>query len=350
MTTSRSGRTTRNATPSVAKVPSDGTPDGDKKPAAKKGIEKSTTNVEAYKNGKSTSNMEINDDAASKKPDAHLNTANLSFKVATATPVTPEKKKLPKAFKSLKKPQRSSKSQDSGKTIYYDDIMVETFGEFVVVTVVKKSGKPGFMFPLVKAVYDSTTDRLQNKPNVGLGKNLVDGKKFDARMTKNLYMRQSRACNEKINLNIAGRVLYQLGVICCPDKGYSEFEDRQADIVYEKFVRDEAEKVLMAGTKTMSSKRDIITKFTAWDPSKHSNTRSPNRCLDMIFIDETVGHILMEYFVPSDFDVTQTYDYLDASGQKYYFYSRLDGRYSDYAINTFGYPDDCITKETEESP
>jgi hypothetical protein len=70
----------------------------------------------------------------------------------------------------------------------------------------------------------------------------------------------------------------------------------------------------------------------------------------MIFIDETVGHILMEYFVPSDFDVTQTYDYLDASGQKYYFYSRLDGRYSDYAINTFGYPDDCITKETEESP
>ena len=59
---------------------------------------------------------------------------------------------------------------------------------------------------------------------------------------------------------------------------------------------------------------------------------------------------MMEYFIPHDFDETKTYDWLLMSGQCFYFYSRLDGRYSDYAINTFGYPDDCVTKDTEETP
>ena len=70
----------------------------------------------------------------------------------------------------------------------------------------------------------------------------------------------------------------------------------------------------------------------------------------MIFTDEIVGHIMMKYCIPHASDKTKTYEWLQMSGQCFYFYSRLDDHYSDYAITTFGYPDDCVTKDTEETP
>ena len=278
-------------------------------------------------------------------------------KTSTIKVTPPEKPKLKQVFKSLKKPAKSKLSHESVIATYYDDIHTATVSEFIVGTVFKKSGKAGFVWPLIKAIYESNEDIHAGRPNNGLGKKLADRTKFDCRIQKNLFLRKSREVDERINLNIANKTLYQLGVICCPDKGVvsnfkvekiqpeSFYEKR--DIQYEELFRDEIENVLREGTKKMGGKKNVVTSYSAWDPLKHSKGNDTDRYLDMIFTDESVEIILMEYYIEPDLEREKVYEWLNESGLWFNcFYSRLNGYYSQYAIKNFGYPEDCVIPST----
>ena len=190
------------------------------------------------------------------------------LKKISTTPVTPEKNNDKQVFRSLKKPAKTKISGDN-KVTYYDDIMTASFNEFIVATVVKRNGKPGFVYPLVKAIYESNEDIQSGRPNNGLGKALADRTKFDCRIQNFLYLRTSRECNDQINLNVPNKSLYQLGIISCPDKGLvvngelvKSVDDLHPQIYYEELFRNEVEAVLLAGTKKIGGKKDVVTGYS----------------------------------------------------------------------------------------
>ena len=81
---------------------------------------------------------------------------------------------------------------------------------------------------------------------------------------------------------------------------------------------------------------------TPWDPDFNCTTKTPFQPLDAIITDESVGHVLQTYVVHKGQSQKDVYDMLNEGGHADGFYSRsaTTGKYSQSAVNHFGYPDD----------
>jgi hypothetical protein len=239
--------------------------------------------------------------------------------------VTPTKVRKKKLFK--RSPKKPPKQLQPKNAAYQDIIYTETIGEFIVVTVHKQNGLPGYIWPVLKAIREGHN-------------NLTDSDKFDCRIKDNLYVRESRQANEKVDLKIPGRSLYQLGFVSSPDRRKLKIAESSYDygdtLNYEKLFRDEIEKVLNNANKLVSD-RDEVKRFEPWDPQKHSKTTAPNRKMDHVFTDQSVYSILDHYYVQQDCEPYKVYDFLKVCKCQDFF-SRFNGEYSQYAKTELGFP------------
>ena len=97
---------------------------------------------------------------------------------------TPVKKK-PKTDikKSPKKPPKDVSAKSLKK---YDVIYTESIGEFIVGTVYRQDGKPGYVYPVLQAIRSGNSD-------------LTNVDMFDCRIqNRNLFIRQSRERDKKL--------------------------------------------------------------------------------------------------------------------------------------------------------
>ena len=260
-----------------------------------------------------------------------------------STTVTPPAQKKRRKKTQFIPPKKMFMSGGSSINKYYDTIYTETcgrHGEFIVVTIEQQNGKPAYFYPLIKALSNSIDEYKQKSGKKTSAKDLVDPFKFDSRMQRNLFLRQSRNVNERINLNIPGKSLFRLGVVACPDKSnLAELNEGVTDgIHFEKLIRDEVERVMKLENKP--STKGVTTLYTPWDASKHSRSVKPMRYLDMVFTDESVENIMCSYYF-QDENPSTIYTKLK-EGNFNAFFSRNNGSYSQYCIDYFGFPNNCL--------
>ena len=255
-----------------------------------------------------------------------LSSSTTNAGIKQVTPIKSKKKKCLKKGpkKSPKKPPKKLGNNNTRST-KMDIIYTETVGEFVVATVYRQDGTPGYVYPILKAIRDGNND-------------LANDCMFDCRIKEPLFIRHSRKVNEKVDLNVLNKSLYQLGFVSSPDtqrfKIPNVSSDNESTLSYEKLFRDEIEKILLDDSK--ASGKGITTEYEAWDPSKHSKTNNPNRKMDDIFIDQSVHDILESYYIQGDHEDHKVYDYLQEYSVQV-FYSRFNGEYSTSA-KKLGFP------------
>ena len=117
--------------------------------------------------------------------------------------------------------------------------------------------------------------------------------------------------------------------------------------------RDEIECVLLHAKKVQiegGKKREhnIVTRFEPWNHLKHSRTnREGITFFDHLFYDESVGDILRTYYLPDTLEDEGVYNFLKKPGWNCFF-SRFNGKYSDYAINVFGFPSNIVELDEQD--
>ena len=96
--------------------------------------------------------------------------------------------------------------------------------------------------------------------------------------------------------------------------------------------------------------RSIDSKFLSWT-SSHSLTaktlaRTGGKCksLDMVFVDETVGNILCEHFIPSHIPPEKVHEFLAKRKIRNIFTRKKNGKHSAFAISEFNFPSDTKHK------
>jgi hypothetical protein len=93
--------------------------------------------------------------------------------------------------------------------------------------------------------------------------------------------------------------------------------------------------------------------YVAWDPS-HSLTKSTlkqrgtYKNYDEVFTDTCVANILSEFYIPDHISDNKVYQYLvDNQIANIFFSRRTNGKYSDFATGTFGFPKNSINSASD---
>ena len=269
----------------------------------------------------------------------------------SVTPERPRKKK-----KKLMKVGQGEGSQP--KLVFAYVIQTESAGPDGGITVVtihqEKNKSAGYLVPINESVRQEKERKKDTVYKCGTGVNLIDEKKFDCRLHTNLFLRKSHENNEMVGLGYTSH-LHRIGVIAVPNvermgQLHKISDDDNMCIHMEKLFRDECESIILQDEERRKNDLKRFSRFVTWDPKLHSITTKPNpRPLDHIFTDQSVGEILLCYYVAKDCNHTDVYQKLktlDVAGD---FYSRNSktGKYSKYAVQEFGYPSDDSNNDND---
>ena len=176
----------------------------------------------------------------------------------------------------------------------------------ILVTVTKmKEGKPtgGYLWDIHKHILKN--DGVQALPKV------LSEDYLNVRYGMYEYERESHEKNNKVELGVKYREvpLCKVVIPCVPNK--SIYADEEGNWHLEK-IRDDLIKFLcLEGGKTPANS------FVAWKAEEHNITKSEPRTLDMCLIDECVGDILEQYFLPEGYDRSKVYEYLAVKGKRH---------------------------------
>ena len=147
------------------------------------------------------------------------------------------------------------------------------------------------------------------------------------------YERESHEKNNKVELGVKyrGIPLCKVVIPCVPNK--SIYGDEEGNWHLEK-IRDDFIKFLcLEGGKTPANS------FVAWKAEEHNITKSEPRTLDMCLIDECVGDILEQYFLPEGYDRSKVYEYLKERDMMSFFKKNKDtNEYSTFAKEVYHFP------------
>ena len=206
-------------------------------------------------------------------------------------------------------------------------------GDTLVMYVEKEfSGDGGYMAPLVKKSLSG-----QFPP--------FDENQWDVFNGTYLFMRQSHEENKKFPTGSAaanGVVYNRCAIFAWPSKAVAGTNGK-LDMPLEKKFWDVGFEVLaQASTKFLPEES-----YAEWDES-HIRTpkKGPLRSLDELFTDESVANILYSYFIPSYVKEQDVYNYMvENEIENIYKRKQSDGKFSDFVIARFGFPDDSVQKE-----
>ena len=234
----------------------------------------------------------------------------------------------PKKLKASVRPNPKTKVKTYLSTIYTE--RVGKFGEIMVCHVKKQNGNLGFMYPCVHAIRGSM-ENVGDQDHIGF--KLTNENDLDCRLgpTRDdlLYLRKSREDNSKI---IAANGYAAIAIVSFPNN--DSLYGLQEPIAYEKHFRDMVEMVLVSYDKRNNKEGNFKTKFAEWNPIEHSLTRPVPRLLDEVLIDDSVGEVLTRYVIGEN-DNGNAYDAIKDENS---YFSMVDGSYSDYSIENFGFP------------
>ena len=88
--------------------------------------------------------------------------------------------------------------------------------------------------------------------------------------------------------------------------------------------------------------------FNPWNKDTDSFTEQRNRCLDHVLTDESVLEVLRCYFIPRKIRDIGIYEYMHSNEIDVFFSRHQNGKYSTYAIQKCGFPND-IVEEVDNS-
>jgi len=222
-----------------------------------------------------------------------------------------------------------------------DVILTETIGmgDMIVLHIEKSKSKiAGFIHPLAKESFNKNSIEF-NEQNFNCHSN-----------NKHLFLRRSHELDVKVPVGKASAngVMYNKTAILC-EPNISMLDDNGCCTVeLEKKFRDVCFSVLAE-----ANNRDPTEQFAEWT-SSHSLTAKTlaetGKCksLDMIFVDETVGNILHECFIPSHIPKEEVHEFLTKHKIKNIFTRKKNGKCSAFAISEFNFPSDTIPKKDDD--
>ena len=217
--------------------------------------------------------------------------------------VTPEKKRR-KDIKFQKVRRHQSAKQKLSFTYVLE---VESAGPHHVFTILtsyqKQTKTAGFLAPVNYSVKDAIFKPKDDDKEENYGAVLIDEDKFDCRFHTNLFLRVSHESNQKRDLGYPSN-MFRTGLI--------SYDDVSPVAHKEKNFRDICEKILLDYERAHQNKVKRTTVFEKWDASKHSITSvdGPPCPLHHIFIDESVGKILMAYLMYSGSRSNDSYEHI----------------------------------------
>ena len=248
-------------------------------------------------------------------------TTNLQSKKKPPANVTPIKKMMPRV------PRDKSKTTWDVSDIILTTESVGPDGSFIILIGLKDDDTDVFMKPLL--------DSIKNpKP----GSKLCNPQVFDCRLynPKNIFLRKSHEENKKIQLKVKN-YLSQTAIIAYPNKNEFEEELENNNLFLEELLKDQCGHILQE-----HERKGIYSKFVPMIEWKSLTKESGYRPLDHVLLDSTVASVLCNYFVNEDdsegcCDIYKKLKELDI--QDYFFSRHADtNKYSELAINKFGYP------------
>lgn len=223
-----------------------------------------------------------------------------------------------------------------------DVILTESvgLGDMIILKIEKSESKiGGFIHPLAKESFNKNCIEF-NEQNFNCHSN-----------NKHLFLRQSHENDIKIPLGKASAngVMHNKTAILC-EPNISMLDDNGCCTVeLEKKFRDVCFNIL-----ARANGRSIDSKFLSWT-SSHSltaktlaRTGGKYKSLDTVFVDETVGHILYECFIPSEIPKEKVHEFLTKHKIKNIFTRKKNGRFSAFAISEFNFPSDTVLKEDDD--
>ena len=198
----------------------------------------------------------------------------------------------------------------------------------ILVTVTKmKEGKPtgGYLWDIHKHILKN--DGVQALPK------MLSEDYLNVRYGMYVFERESHEKNNKVETGVKFREVPSCKVVipCVPNKRI--YGDEEGNWHLEK-IRDDFIKFLcLEGRKTPANS------FVAWKAEEHNITKSEPRTLDMCLIDECVGDILEQYFLPEGYDRSKVYEYLKKRDMMSFFKKNKDtNEYSTFAKEVYHFP------------
>ena len=261
------------------------------------------------------------------KPTSRKSTG-LGTKSVKTSLVTPTKKRL-----KIKRSDASSKrlGSDRDKQV----LMTETIGmgdQIVLFAERTPSKLGGYMTPLSKE-----SQKNEFTP--------FDDDHFNCHSNDYYFLRKSHEDNSRVPMGkqaINGHMYNRTAILCEPSAQVLH-KDGTCTVEVEKAFRDACFTLLEKKSKAVNPRDEYVD----WT-SSHSMTattlatRGEYKSLDMVFVDESVGKILYDYFVPAHIEPKDVHEFLLKNGIHNIFTRKNDGRFSDYAVNTFNFPSDTV--------
>ena len=121
-------------------------------------------------------------------------------------------------------------------------------------------------------------------------------------------------------------------------------QNNQPNLKTEEMLRDFIVGVICADTN-----KDPEKSYAAWEPS-HSLTKNDTFLpLDKVMTDECVHQVIVNYFLDDDYNDKGIYKLMKEADLLDGLYTRRvsNGRFSKYAVQKLGYPDDSIKQENK---
>ena len=204
----------------------------------------------------------------------------------------------------------------------------------------------GFIHPLLQEAKKPDDKRLTDLKQDSLGL-----------FPSGLFIRDSHEGNSRVQSS-PKNTFFQQGALFMPNINKhgngKKGEKLDLDEQVTQLVRNAAVRALCSGDNKFpkNEKKD----FTRWDPStddktaEDATTGQPHESLDKVIVDEDVGIVmqatLSNIFADIKGSNSQVFEKMEEEGIDGFYSRHQDGKYSDYAISNFGFPDDVMLPES----
>ena len=168
---------------------------------------------------------------------------------------------------------------------------------------------------------------------------------FNCHSNGHCFPRMSHEDNSKVPVGLAaknGRMHFRTAILCEPAQHLLD-GNGLCTVELEKEFRDTCHSILSKWCKKVQPSEAYVP----WS-SNHSMTantlseRVKCKSLDMVFIDDSVGKILYDYFVPAEIEPKDVHKFLVEQGIDNVFTRKENGKFSDCAISMFDFPSDTV--------
>ena len=249
-----------------------------------------------------------------------------------------QKKTVERTKKKLKlKRLKTNETANSVANYRLQTMKIETVAHknLVLMYIKRQNGNQGYTRPIHSAVTKKENEIPDELKEQGL----------DVCASNNyLFLRKSHEDDSKVksDSSTANISHYNRTAYCAmPAEKYYE---TNGDFNEEKIVKQ----MIASYCELQGKNKKPDEVFTPWNKDADSSTEQPNRYLDHVLTDSSVVEVLKSYFIPKKVPKNEFYNFMVGNKIDGFFSRNKNGKYSSYAIQECGFPDDSDEGDNSE--